>query len=157
MFRAKFEEHGINIIENIHASNPEEVGLILLKCIPEFGKLTLLAIAFNGDSTKFIAHRVTQRVLNKVWWGRISKKSQSTADNKAGYVASLICPLLAPNMMKFDGDYTNFQQIACFYHAPKTVYYYNVIFCVLHNLLFATFLVTNTCKAPSILEIVLIG
>ena len=108
---------------------------------------------------------LTQAVLNKIWWGRISKNEKcyneelfsnlflrvwcfsdksrqnisktKTKKNRRGFMWSTVCPFLAPRMLTFDGEYTNVQKIKCFLNAPRTIFTYNVIFYFFHNLLFA--------------------
>ena len=75
-YEKKFEDHAIRILEIINETDPTIVPILMLKCIDGYGRLSLLEIAVNGHSTAFIAHPVTQAVLNKIWWGRISKNEK---------------------------------------------------------------------------------
>ena len=153
-YRKKFELHAIRILEIINSKRPDIIPVVILKSNIRCGMMTLLAISFNSESTKFISNTIVQNVLDKIWHGRILK-SYSTAKHYR-YATSIICPLLAPKMLEFGGKYTYVEKIKCFYYAPKTVYTYNVICHILYNILFAIFLVANTCKAPSIIEATLI-
>ena len=65
------------------------------------------------------AHSIVQNLIGTIWWGRISRDEKYAKESRRGFFWSLLCPLLAPTSLTFDGQYSNWEKIVCFLSAPR--------------------------------------
>lgn len=72
----KFEDLAVGVLSKCQQSSPEKTILMLHTEIPMFSVKTrernAIDVAFEADSSRFLAHPATQNLMTKDWYGRIN-------------------------------------------------------------------------------------
>ena len=126
----------------------------------EYGHLTPIEIAINGNVSALYAHNFIQDELDTIWLGRISKRTfEYGRHRELVYYVTLLFPFAAPFWLEFDVKWqaSYLTKLICFFNAPRTVYVYNFIFYTIYQGLFGYVLTMQFCMRPFFAEWVLLG
>ena len=154
--KKKFTDLAIGLLSESIKNDNENTRKFLTQIHPEYGQLTPLEIAVNGNVIAFVAHRFVQHELDTIWLGRISKLAFESGRNKEWvYYCSLAMPFGAPYWLKFDTHKPTASYLTkfrCFFNAPRTVYVYNFIMYTIYQGLFGYVLTMQFCTRPFFAE-----
>jgi hypothetical protein len=166
-YKKKFSDLAIGLLnESIKGDiiNHHNTKQFLTKIHPEYGLLTPLEIALNGNVAALIANDFIQDELETIWLGRISKRISKWPfkyglHRELVYYVTLLFPFAAPFWLEFDvkcpASYLT--KLLCFFNAPRTVYVYNFILYTIYQGLFGYVLTMQFCTRPFFAEWVLLG
>mgnify|MGYP003334083328 CR=1 FL=1 len=159
--KKKFTDLAIGLLSDSIKIDNDNTRKFLTQIHPEYGQLTPLEIAVNGNVIAFVAHSFVQHELDTIWLGRISKLAFESGRNREWvYYSSLLFPFGAPFWLKFDTvkDTASYlTKLRCFFNAPRTVYVYNFILYTIYQGLFGFVLTMQFCTRPFLAEWVLLG
>jgi len=159
--KKKFTDLAIGLLSDSIKIDNENTRKFLTQIHPEYGQLTPLEIAVNGNVIAFVAHSFVQNELDTIWLGRISKLAFESGRNREWvYYSSLLIPFCAPLWLKFDTvkqTASYLTKLRCFFNAPRTVYVYNFILYTIYQGLFGFVLTMQFCTRPVFAEWVLLG
>jgi hypothetical protein len=163
-YKKKFTDLAIGLLDESIKTSREKTRQFLTQMHQEYGTLTPLEIAINGNVSALYEHNFIQDELDTIWNGRISK--QITKRNfKYGlyrelvYYVTLLFPFAAPFWLEFDVKQraSYFTRLLCFFNTPRTVYVYNFILYTIYQGLFGYVLTMQFCMRPFFAEWVLLG
>ncbi|PAA85706.1 hypothetical protein BOX15_Mlig003066g1 [Macrostomum lignano] len=76
----------------------------LVRQLQHYGESTSLLLAAEGDSIRFISHKICHQLLDNAWMGSLSEKKNGSLKFALQLIAGLLCPFFLPLLVHYKSD-----------------------------------------------------